>query len=461
MKLAPRREPHPRARRRPQLLQATVQRLRFERHQLAAHSPAAVPVRAARGSPRPCSHTRSARRGNSVGAACCIRSSALKGPERIAPELVAPRRQDGGARARLLRRRGRERLALLALSRRPLWRRRDAALVPARRVRHEEVRMTRFAELAAATNFSFLRGASHAQEIVLQAKALGLAAIGIADRNTLAGVVRAHVAAKEAGIRMLRRRSPRYYRAASRSSPIRRTAPRTDACTRATDRWKHPRQERRMPHLVRRDPRSRGGQIFHRDAAARPDAAFRAKAEKLARIARGAPISPLVITIAAARPSVLPPWKSSPPTSAPHSSPPTTSSITMQSAAPSPTCSPAFAKSARLQMPDSASKPMPSDISRAAPRWPACSRVTRRPSPARRPSRKEIRFNLDELKYEYPDEPVPPGKTPQQHLTDLTYAYAQEKYPEGIPEKVATTSLWNNRHKAVIEKPENCTAYGS
>src|SRR6266850_5932948 len=63
--------------------------------------------------------------------------------------------------------------------------------------------MTPFAELVAATNFSFLRGASHAHEIVGQAAELGLAAIGIADRNTLAGVVRAHRAAKEHGIRLL------------------------------------------------------------------------------------------------------------------------------------------------------------------------------------------------------------------------------------------------------------------
>lgn len=60
-----------------------------------------------------------------------------------------------------------------------------------------------FAELAIATNFSFLRGASHAEELVMAAEALGLSAIGIADRNTLAGVVRVHAAAKEAGIRLL------------------------------------------------------------------------------------------------------------------------------------------------------------------------------------------------------------------------------------------------------------------
>src|SRR5215468_32153 len=63
--------------------------------------------------------------------------------------------------------------------------------------------VSEFAELVAATNFSFLRGASHPPEIVQQAAALGLKAIGIADRNTLAGVVRAYVAAKEAGIQLV------------------------------------------------------------------------------------------------------------------------------------------------------------------------------------------------------------------------------------------------------------------
>ncbi len=52
------------------------------------------------------------------------------------------------------------------------------------------------------------------------------------------------------------------------------------------------------------------------------------------------------------------------------------------------------------------------------------------------------RFSLDELKYEYPDEPVPPGKTAQQHLEDLTWVGAQErypkdKYPNGIPDDVS------------------------
>ncbi len=63
--------------------------------------------------------------------------------------------------------------------------------------------MTAYAELQCLTNFSFLEGASHADELVLQAKVLGFAALGVADRNTLAGVVRAHKAAKEHGVRLL------------------------------------------------------------------------------------------------------------------------------------------------------------------------------------------------------------------------------------------------------------------
>ena len=60
--------------------------------------------------------------------------------------------------------------------------------------------MTAYAELQVTSNYSFLRGGSHPGELVLAAKALGLAAMGIADRNTLAGVVSAHVAAKQANL---------------------------------------------------------------------------------------------------------------------------------------------------------------------------------------------------------------------------------------------------------------------
>ena len=63
--------------------------------------------------------------------------------------------------------------------------------------------MTAYAELHVTSNYSFLRGASHPDELVLQAAALGHTAIAITDRNTLAGVVRAHVAAKQHNIQLI------------------------------------------------------------------------------------------------------------------------------------------------------------------------------------------------------------------------------------------------------------------
>ena len=63
--------------------------------------------------------------------------------------------------------------------------------------------MSAYAELAVTTNFSFLRGASHPQELVGRADELGLTAIGIADRNSFAGVVRAYDEAKKHKIKLL------------------------------------------------------------------------------------------------------------------------------------------------------------------------------------------------------------------------------------------------------------------
>ncbi|MFD1766069.1 error-prone DNA polymerase [Sphingorhabdus buctiana] len=59
-----------------------------------------------------------------------------------------------------------------------------------------------FAELVAATNYSFLRGASHPADMVWRAALLGMNGIGIADRNSVAGVVRAHVAWRDVRAQM-------------------------------------------------------------------------------------------------------------------------------------------------------------------------------------------------------------------------------------------------------------------
>jgi error-prone DNA polymerase len=63
--------------------------------------------------------------------------------------------------------------------------------------------MSAYAELAVTTNFSFLRGASHPREMVETADALGQFAVGIADRNSFAGVVRAYDEAKNRTIKLM------------------------------------------------------------------------------------------------------------------------------------------------------------------------------------------------------------------------------------------------------------------
>ena len=60
-----------------------------------------------------------------------------------------------------------------------------------------------YAELQVTTHFSFLRGASSPEELFSAAALLGIEALGIVDRNSLAGIVRAHEAAKVTGVRLI------------------------------------------------------------------------------------------------------------------------------------------------------------------------------------------------------------------------------------------------------------------
>ena len=61
----------------------------------------------------------------------------------------------------------------------------------------------KYTELQITSNFSFLRGASHPEELVEQAALLGYKELAITDRNSFAGIVRAHAAAKQHNIRLL------------------------------------------------------------------------------------------------------------------------------------------------------------------------------------------------------------------------------------------------------------------
>ena len=75
-----------------------------------------------------------------------------------------------------------------------------ASLVPA-----WDLRMSgpRYAELQCTSHFTFLRGACSCEELFAQAAVLGIEALAIADRNSLAGIVRAHEAAKATGVRLI------------------------------------------------------------------------------------------------------------------------------------------------------------------------------------------------------------------------------------------------------------------
>src|SRR5579871_2473325 len=63
--------------------------------------------------------------------------------------------------------------------------------------------MTRPVELQCTSHFSFLRGASSCEQLFAQAASYGYEALAITDRNSLAGIVRAHQAAKDTGIRLI------------------------------------------------------------------------------------------------------------------------------------------------------------------------------------------------------------------------------------------------------------------
>ncbi|MGH6808770.1 MAG: PHP domain-containing protein, partial [Ensifer adhaerens] len=61
----------------------------------------------------------------------------------------------------------------------------------------------RYAELQVTSHFSFLRGASSCEELFARAGELGIEALAIVDRNSVAGIVRAHQAAKDSGVRLI------------------------------------------------------------------------------------------------------------------------------------------------------------------------------------------------------------------------------------------------------------------
>ncbi len=341
------------------------------------------------------------------------------------------------------------------------------------------------------TNFSFLRGASHADELVAQAKALGLAAIAVTDRNTLAGVVRAHVAAKQVGLRLVVGA-----RLDLADAPSLLCLPRDRAAYGCLSRLISLGQSRAPKgecHLTLADVVAHGeGQIFVALAPEtwdwREAVSLRERGQPRTPVGDGSPTPPPFHDVKTAGD------RGCPPSGARGGSPSRAASFADAIAriraalAPSASLYLALTRSYggedgarlaalaaiadRLDIPTVATndvlyhtpdrRPLQdvltsvrlgTTIRDAGLRLAAnAERHLKSPAEMARILRgyedalartaeivEACRFSLDELVYEYPEEPTPPGRSPQEYLEEITWEGAAWRFPEGVPDKVRAT----------------------
>ena len=297
-----------------------------------------------------------------------------------------------------------------------------------------------YAELAVTTNFSFLRGGSHPQEMVAAAAELGLAAIGIADRNSFAGVVRAYGEARKRKIKLL---------AGTRLV----TADGFEVLAYPTDRAAYGRLCRL---LTAGNLKAKKGECclgFDDVLAASegqmlialpPDRLSRDFTERLEALARAAPGRSFLAGAHRYRGdeprrlgllAELGDRAGAPLVAvndvlyhAPERRP-----LADVLACIREKCTVAEA-GLRLAIHAERHLKPPGEMARLFADFPQAIARGLQIADA-------CRFSLGTLRYEYPDEPVPPDKTPQQHLQDLTWEgahkrYPKDKYPEGIPADV-------------------------
>src|SRR5262244_1475214 len=296
--------------------------------------------------------------------------------------------------------------------------------------------MTRYAELAVTTNFSFLRGAAHPREMVATADALGLAAIGIADRNTFTGVVRAYDEAKKRpGIRLV---------VGTRLV----TTDGFEVLAYPTDRTAYGRLCRLLTQGNLKADKGEchigfddilavcEGQML---IALPPDELSRGFTERLAALARTAPGRAFLAGVHRHR-GDEPRRLSLLDELGERTGTPLVAVNDVLYHAPERrplvdvvTCirEKCTIHEAGLRLAVNAERHLksPDEMARLFAKFPDA--IARSVAIAER-----CQFSLATLKYEYPDEPVPPGKTEQQHLADLTFAGARHRYPDGIPESV-------------------------
>ena len=311
-----------------------------------------------------------------------------------------------------------------------------------------------YAELQAVSNYSFLRGASHADELVERAAALGLAAIGIADRNTLAGAVRAHVAAKAVAAKAVAAKA-----VAAKAGGLRLlTGARLDlAC--GFSLLCYPRDRAAYGRLCRlltlgQRRAAKGGCVLHmEDVTAHAEgqvlialppgrlddgdgAPFEAALAALRRrhegplylaahmLYRGDDRSRLNRLSALAERHEVPLVA--------------TNDVHYHARERRPLQDVLTAIRERVTVAEAGWR-LAANAERHLKSGAEMARLFRGHKDAVARTTEIVRlcaFSLDELAYAYPDEPVPAGSTPQRHLEALTWAGAGQCYPSGIPAKV-------------------------
>ncbi len=309
--------------------------------------------------------------------------------------------------------------------------------------------MTRYAELAVTTNFSFLRGASHPAEMVAAAEALGLDAIAIADRNSFSGVVRAYDEWKKLEKAKQETLGQRAVKLIVATHLVTVDGFETIACP--TDREAYARLCRLLTDGKRRTRKGEhtechlgfeeilsasDGQIL---IALPPDTLTPGFAERLERMGRIAPGRSYLaathrhrgdeprrlglldeLARRARTPLVA--------TNDVHYHAPTRRPLADVLTCIREKCT---IHEAGFRLAANAERHLkpPAEMARLFSAFPDAIARTIEIADV-------CRFSLGELKNEYPNEPVPLGKTAQEHLTDLTWSGARHRYPDGIPDDV-------------------------
>jgi error-prone DNA polymerase len=315
--------------------------------------------------------------------------------------------------------------------------------------------MMGYVELAATTNFSFLRGASHPEEMVAQAIELNHAGIGIADRNSVAGVVRAHAMVRETdasktgfklavGARLVFTDGTPDILA----YPVNRIGWGRLCRLLTQGKLKSPKGECSLSiddlsnnigglllAVIPSPLNEKIGRVLPTLLQAAPDSVWLA----VAMSQRGSDHRRLVQLKAIATETCVPLLAINDALyHAPERRPLQDvmscirEKMTIENAG------------RRLEANAERHLKSPQEMTRLFRNAPAA--VSETLSFLGR-----IHFSLDELHYEYPDEPVPPGTTPQSHLESLTWDGARQRYPAGLPEKIRATL---QKELALIEKLE-------